>query len=57
MTGFTRPLTVFYIIALIATVVAVDVLLFRDRFWGRLMVNIGIVLVFVAFSLRFGKLW
>jgi hypothetical protein len=36
MTGFTRPLTVFYIVVLIATVVGVDVLFFRDRFWARL---------------------
>jgi hypothetical protein len=26
---------------------------FRGRFWERLMVNIGIVLVFAAFYLRF----
>ena len=38
---------------LIAVVVAVDVLFFRNRFWERLMVNIGIVLVFAAFYLRF----
>lgn len=52
----TRPilLTVF-IVALIAVVVGVDVLFFRDRFWERLIVNIGIVLVFVAFYLRFLK--
>lgn len=31
--------------ALIAVVVGVDVLFFRDRFWERLIVNIGIVLV------------
>jgi hypothetical protein len=36
-----------------AIVVALDVLFFRDRFWERLMVNIGIVLVFAAFYLRF----
>jgi hypothetical protein len=41
------------VLALIAVVVGVDVLLFRNRFWERLMVNIGIVLVFAAFYLRF----
>lgn len=44
-----------YVAAMVAAVVAVDVLFFRDRFWERLMVNIGIVLVFGAFYLRFLK--
>jgi hypothetical protein len=44
-----------YVLALIAVVVGVDVLFFRNRFWQRLMVNVGIVLVFVAFYLRFRK--
>jgi hypothetical protein len=26
---------------------------FRDRFWERLLINVGIVLVFAAFYLRF----
>ena len=45
----------FYLLALIAVVVGVDILFFRNRFWQRLMVNIGIVLVFAAFHLRFLK--
>jgi hypothetical protein len=36
-------------------VVSVDVLFFRNRFWERLMVNVGIVLVFAAFGSRFLK--
>ena len=44
-----------YVVALVAVVVGVDVLFFRDRFWERLIVNVGIVLVFVAFGLRFLK--
>jgi hypothetical protein len=44
-----------YVLALVATVVSVDVLFFRNRFWERLMVNIGIVLVFAAFYWRFLK--
>ena len=44
-----------YVIALIAVVVGVDVLFFRNQFWPRLIANIGIVLVFVAFYLRFLK--
>lgn len=43
------------IVVLIAVVVSVDLLFFRNRFWERLMVNIGIVLVFGAFYLRFLK--
>jgi hypothetical protein len=31
----------------------VDVVFFRNRFWERLIVNVGIVLVFAAFTLRF----
>jgi hypothetical protein len=33
----------------------VDVLFFRNQFWERLMVNVGIVLVFAAFYQRFLK--
>jgi hypothetical protein len=44
-----------YVLALVAVVVSVDVLFFRNRFWERLMVNVGIVLVFAAFYLRFRK--
>ncbi len=43
------------ILAMIALVVSVDVLFFRNRFWERLMANVGIVLVFGAFYLRFLK--
>ena len=46
---------VLYVLALVAVVVGVDVLFFRNRFWERLMVNVGIVLVFGAFYLRFLK--
>jgi len=46
---------VLYVLALVAVVVGVDVLIFRKHFWQRLMVNVGIVLVFIAFYLRFLK--
>jgi hypothetical protein len=42
-----------YVVAMATVIVAVDFLLFRNRFGERLMVNIGIVLVFAAFYLRF----
>jgi hypothetical protein len=44
-----------YVLALVAVVVVVDVLFFRGHFWERLMANVGIVLVFAAFGLRFLK--
>ena len=46
---------VLYVVAMVAVIVFVDILFFRNRFWERLMVNIGIVLVFGAFYLRFLK--
>jgi hypothetical protein len=46
---------VLYVLALVAVVVVVDVLFFRHRFLERLMVNLGIALVFAAFYLRFLK--
>ena len=42
-----------YVVVLVAVVVGVDVLFFRNQFWERLIANIGIVLVFTAFYLRF----
>lgn len=44
---------VLYVVVMAAVIVGVDLLFFRSRFWERLIVNIGIVLVFVAFYLRF----
>ena len=44
-----------YVGALIAVIVSVDLLFFRNRFWERLIANIGVVLVFAAFYLRFVK--
>ncbi len=41
------------IVLLIVVVVTVDILFFRDLFWYRLMANVGIVLIFGAFLLRF----
>ncbi len=52
----TRSLSIaLFVAALIAAVVCVDLLFFRNRLWERLMANIGIVLVFAAFYLRFLK--
>jgi hypothetical protein len=44
---------VLYAVAMAAVIVGVDFVFFRHRFWERLTVNIGIVLVFAGFYLRF----
>jgi uncharacterized membrane protein len=57
-TRMRRPAAiVLYVLSLIAVVVGVDVLFFRHQFLERLMVNIGLVLVFAAFYMRFLKRW
>lgn len=38
---------------MVALIVAVDLLFFKNTPWPRLMVNIGIVLVFAAFYMRY----
>ena len=48
-----QAVTVLYVLAMVAVVVGVDVLFLRHLFWERLISNIGIVLVFAAFYLRF----
>jgi hypothetical protein len=42
-----------YVVAMVALVVAVDVLFLQGHFWARLAVNVGIILVFVAIYFRF----
>ena len=44
---------VLYVVAMATVIIGVDFLLFRNQFWERLIVNIGIVLVFAAFYFRF----
>ena len=50
-----QAVVVLYVLALVAVVVGVDVLFFRNQFWQRLAVNVGIVLMFAAFYFRFLK--
>jgi len=38
---------------MVGLIVTVDLPFFRHHFWARLAANIGIVLVFGAFSVRF----
>jgi hypothetical protein len=47
--------SVLSIVLVIAVIITVDVLFFKDRFWERLAANVGIVLVFAAFYFRFLK--
>ncbi|HXT91379.1 MAG TPA: hypothetical protein VN714_19165 [Trebonia sp.] len=46
---------VLYVLAMVAVVVGADILFFRHHLWERLIVNVGIVMVFAAFYLRFLK--
>ena len=52
--GMGRQLAVaLYVMAMVAVIVGLDFAFFRNRFWPRLIANIGVVLVFAAFYLRF----
>jgi len=42
-----------YVLAMVAIIVGVDVAFLRNRFWARLIANIGIVLVFAVIYLMF----
>jgi preprotein translocase subunit SecE len=49
-----RQVTVIlYVVAMAIVIAGVDFAFFRNRFLERLIVNIGIVLVFAAFYFRF----
>lgn len=41
-----------YFLLVVVVIVAVDILFFKNRFWPRLTVNVGIVLIFLAFYFR-----
>jgi hypothetical protein len=44
---------VLYVVAMAAIIVGLDIVFFRHRFWERLAANVGIVLLFLAFYMRF----
>jgi hypothetical protein len=48
-----RAVGVLYVLALVAVVVGVDILFFRNHIWERMAANVGIVLIFGAVYLRF----
>ena len=45
--------TTLYVVLMAGVIIAVDLFFFKNRFWGRLTVNAGIVMVFAAFYFRF----
>jgi hypothetical protein len=51
----SKVVVVLYVLAMVGVVVGVDVLFFRHHFWARLIVNVGIVLVFAVVYLTFLK--
>ena len=44
---------ILFVLLMAAIIVAMDVLFFRHQIWYRLMANVGIVLIAVAFYLRY----
>jgi len=48
-----QVVVVLYMVAMAAVIVGVDFVFFRNLFWERLTENLGIVLVFAAFYVRF----
>ena len=50
-----RSADVLYGVAMAALIIIVDVVFLRGRFWARLLVNMGIVIVFAAIYLTFLK--
>jgi hypothetical protein len=49
----SQTTTVLCVALLVVVIIAVDVLFFRNHFWTRLIVNVGLVLAFAAFYFRF----
>lgn len=56
MIQLTKNLSVvLYIVIMIAVIVSVDLLFFKNQFWQRLIANIGIALVFAVLYFLFLK--
>lgn len=43
------------LVVMVVLIVALDVSFFRNYFWPRLILNVGIVLVFAALYMRFWR--
>lgn len=50
-----EQIAIIYVLIMITTLVIVDILFFKHRFLERLIVNIGIVLLYTASYLAFFK--
>jgi hypothetical protein len=50
-----QVLVALYVVAMVVIIVGVDVLFLKHQFWPRLLVNIGIVVVFGAGYFAFLK--
>lgn len=48
-----RIAVVAYLAAMVAVIIGLDVIFFRNHFWERLAANVGTVLIFTAFYFRF----
>ena len=48
-----RIAVVAYLAAMVAVIIGLDVIFFRNHFWERLAANVGTVLIFGAFYFRF----
>jgi preprotein translocase subunit SecE len=48
-----RIAVVIYLVVMVVIIIGVDFGCFRNRFWERLIANVGVVLVFLAFYFRF----
>jgi hypothetical protein len=45
--------TAIYVLLMVIVIVGLDLVFFADLFWERLLSNVGVVLVFAAFYLKF----
>ncbi len=48
-----RAVIALYVLGMVVVVVGSDIAFFRHHFWARLLANVGIILVFGAFYLRY----
>ncbi len=48
-----QTVAIIFVLVMVATIVTVDLTLFRHQFRERLLSNVGIVLIFMAVYLRF----
>jgi hypothetical protein len=47
--------TVIVVVLMVLLIVGIDIAFFRHHFWPRLAANVGVVLLVLAFYVRFAK--